>query len=659
MVAAAELEEVFRSLLVCLVIVLLMGKLAGQLCRWARQPVVIGEILVGIALGPSLLGQLPGSLDDRLFPDGVLPYLKVISQVGLVLFMFVVGLEVDMEIVRRKGRRAITISLSSIAVPFLLGMLFLGHVLYDDNSLDPLTGERIDFVPFAFFLGVSMCATAFAVLARILAERDMFKIPLGSLLIACAAVDDVMAFTLLAVSVALAEGGGSLDIVMMIAELLIFLAVLFFVVRPIIDRLVIRDFRRSGKLSADHLGILFIGLLASSFCTSLIGVHELIGAFFFGLLVPREGLPGFLHAVADRVEGVSVHLFLPVFFVVAGQGVEIDGLSGSDFYLTLLILGVAMLGKMTGGAVAARLSGVTSRQSLAVGVMMNTRGLAELVILQVARSEGVINDRVYTMLVIMAVVTTVSTGPLLRLVYPDKWLRRDIADAERRLAGKNTRVAALLPQDSADDDAVVEVALAYCRRADAPIVTLIGLTSGELDPDKTAVLMDRLRVLQQRFESGGVPAAITTRHTPDRGSGIVGIVEQEVSEVVVQSDLDAATRERLAASGADVVTTRPGLSVDRFAAGLVAPGAEPASTEIALRMALGLGVGCTITGVRRSQRRVMRNLGLGPASSSAVSVASGEGAVIRVEPGRRDRTALAELLPLGSPGLEPEIVTQR
>ena len=289
--------------------------------------------------------------------------------------MFIVGLEVDLDVVRRSGSRAVAISLTSIALPFALGFMLLGHLLYEDNSCvaveavatadgsppaeqctsaevrdkqdevaaqtatadqdgkempKPVQGQPVDFLPFAMFLGVSMCGTAFPVLARILAERNMFRIPLGLLLVACAAIDDIVAFTLLALAAALANGGGVGEVLVMVVQLAIFTAVLFLVVRPILEKLVIGPYRRAGTLTLEQLGILFIGLLLSSLVTTKIGVHELIGAFLFGIAVPRRGVGNLFHDVAHRVEGVSLQLLLPVFFVIAGQGVNIAGLSLSD-----------------------------------------------------------------------------------------------------------------------------------------------------------------------------------------------------------------------------------------------------------------------------------------------------------------------------------------
>ena len=409
MIASSAAEDRFAQLLLCITIVLVLGRLVAILFRKINQPVVIGEILVGIALGPSLLGLMPGDLDELLFPASIQPYLKIVASLGLVLFMFIVGLEVDLDVVRRSGSRAVAISLTSIALPFALGFMLLGPLLHEDNSCvaveavatadgsvppeectseevqekqqeladetadaeddgkevpKPVQGNSVDFIPFAMFLGVSMCGTAFPVLARILAERNMFRIPLGLLLVACAAIDDIVAFTLLAFAAALANGGGVGEVLLMVGQVALFAIVLFVVVRPILEKLVVGPYRRTGRLTLEHLGILFIGLLLSSLVTTMIGVHELIGAFLYGTAVPRRGAGNLFHDVAHRVEGVSLQMLLPVFFVVAGQGVDISGLSLSDVPTILLILLVACVGKIVGATGAARATGVPKRQAL-------------------------------------------------------------------------------------------------------------------------------------------------------------------------------------------------------------------------------------------------------------------------------------------------------
>lgn len=642
--AAVDTDEIFRSLLICLGIVLVLGKLAAVVCRRLGQPVVIGEILVGIALGPSLLGQLPGDLDQRLFSEGTLPFLQVVARVGMVLFMFVVGLEVDMAVVRRSGRRALAISLSSIALPFVLGFLVLSNLLYSVGAPSDADGQKTDFLPFAFFMGLAICGTAFAVLARILAERNMFKIQIGTLLIACAAIDDVVAFSLLAIGVALAEGGEITGIVLVLGLLAAFVVVLRLVVRPIMDHLVTRHYRRTKRLEPTHLGYVFIGLMLSSFTTSMLGVHELIGAFFFGFLFPRDGLPDFMTAIADRVEGVSVHLFLPVFFVVAGQGVSIDGMTMTDLGFTVIVVAVAMIGKFVGGSVASRSTGVGTRQSLAIGALMNTRGLAELVILQIARSAGVINDRVYTMFVITAIVTTVLSGPLLRLVYPDRWLQRDIADEERNASLARDRFVVVLPVEERNRESVLSTALISQKTISNTSITLVAMTTGTLDLEAMAASLAVVKDVERRFEAAGITVSVITRHTNSPESDLLDIVEGSVPHVVVHHGLPDSVVARIREVGPDVVEPDPDLQESDFTRGVFASSNDPASAEFALRLALGSGSGVRILDESRRQATARRRLGLSGPSNDPVIVGPDDSATVRVLRGQRTHSRLTDAI---------------
>lgn len=695
MIASSAAEERFAQLLLAMIAVLVLGRLVAILFRRIKQPVVIGEILVGIALGPSLLGQLPGDLDEKLFPASIQPYLKIVASIGLVLFMFIVGLEVDLDVVRRSGRRAVAISLTSIALPFALGFMLLGHMLHPDNNCvavevvatadgtvppgectsaevqdrqdaiaqqtadaehdgkevpKPVQGRSVDFLPFAMFLGVSMCGTAFPVLARILAERNMFKIPLGLLLVACAAIDDIVAFTLLAFAAAIANGGGVGEVVLMVGQVALFAAVLFLVVRPILEKLVVGPYRRTGVLTLEHLGILFIGLLASALVTTTIGVHELIGAFLFGACVPRTG--HLFHDVAGRVEGVSLQLLLPVFFVIAGQGVNIAGLSLSDVPMILLILVVACVGKIIGAYTAARATGVPKRQSWAVGTMMNTRGLTELVILQVARDANVINDHVYTMLVIMAVLTTAMAGPMLSLVYPKRWLDRDIAEAERKRANAATDRIAVVVDDAAEARPGVELAAAYGGGRDTGAVTLLQLTEGGGGLADFADHLGDLDALRAVGRQTGVGVQVISRAAADPAAETVAEVERLGVHAVVLPPTKLDLAPAIRRTGADVLVAGAA-SIDAAGVQVVggSSGDEQAALEIGARLALYHRVPLHVSGgVGRRARKALDRLGVDVREDDAgavvtVDTGADRGSVAAiVEAGDRDRLPLIESL---------------
>ncbi|MFN0026226.1 MAG: cation:proton antiporter [Acidimicrobiales bacterium] len=442
---SSPLDRVAAQAFLAIAVIVVVARLVGLGARKLGQPVVLGEILAGISLGPSVLGLFPGNLPDRLFPLDTRPYLKVAAELGLVIFMFVIGLEIDPAGVRRSGRRAVTLSLSSIAVPMVLGGLVLAPLIH--GRYGDVGGEAVAIVPFSLFMGVAMSGTAFAVLARILTERNMFRIPLGMLAIACAAIDDIIVFALLTMVVAIASSGDLGHVPVALAELAVFVIVLFGAVRPLLDRFVLSRYRRAGRLGPDVLAVLLAGALASAYVANRIGLASLIGAFLFGAAVPRRQMGALAHELSERVEGVSVVVLLPVFFVVTGLGVDIKGLGWSGLPALAAVLATACIGKFVGGGVAARLSGMSTRQSLALATLMNTRGLTELVILNIGRSAGLIDGPLFTMMVIMAILTTVAAGPVLGLVYPARLLARDIADADRRAStdGARYRVAVVLP----------------------------------------------------------------------------------------------------------------------------------------------------------------------------------------------------------------------
>lgn len=480
---------VFLDIAVIIIAARIMGKLAVRL----RQPAVVGEITAGIMLGPSLLGALPGDLTQVLFPSYVRPYLSILAQVGLIIFMFIVGLELDLNLVKGKERAAATISLASVVLPFSLG-IGLAFLLHQSHGV--VRGEDVGLLPFALFIGASMSVTAFPVLARILTDRGMHRTQTGVLTLACAAVDDVLAWSILAVVLAVVSAGSLLGLPLILLESVAFVLVMFFVVKPRL-RALVRAYKSAGRLTPDILAIVIVGFLVSAWTTEQIGIHAIFGAFVFGVIMPREDSHELFASILDKLEQVSVLLLLPVFFIATGLNVNIRGL-GLDSALELLaVLAVAISGKFLGASVAARAVGIRARRAAAVGILMNTRGLTELVILNVGLQAGVLDLQLFTILVIMALVTTVMTEPLLRLVYPDKLLARDVAEAERAALGllDAYRVIAVV-----DDD----------PRTTALVDSGVGMLGGE---DSAELVLSRLDPPVKRVEVGsglvGELAAIT------------------------------------------------------------------------------------------------------------------------------------------------------
>ena len=424
-------DQIVAVVLLDIAVIVLAARGMGILARRIGQPAVVGEIVAGLLLGPSLLGQFPGNPSLGLFPLTVRPFLNVVAQMGLVIFMFIVGLELDLTLVRGRERIASVISLSSVVLPFGLGII-LAAIIYHHH--EHVAGKVVSFWPFALFIGVSMSITAFPVLARMLTERGMQRIEIGAIALACASVDDILAWSTLAVVVAVASSSGVGQAPKLVGEAIVFVLAMFFVVKPLL-RQVAAAYHRAGRLTPNILATVVAGFLGAAFVTGWIGLHVIFGAFLFGVIMTREETAPMFREILERLEQVSVLLLLPVFFVVTGLGADVTKLGPDGVQVLLGVLLVAITGKFVGAAAAARLQGLNGRKARALGVLMNNRGLTELVILTVGVSLGVLDQSLFTILVLMAIVTTILTGPLLKLVYPSDVLEREIIEAERASLG--------------------------------------------------------------------------------------------------------------------------------------------------------------------------------------------------------------------------------
>ena len=403
-----NLHHPLTTLLIQIIAVLLMVRLFGYLFSLIGQPGVIGEIVAGIVLGPSVLGFFFPDAFHFLFPAHSLTNLELLSQVGLILFMFVIGMELDFSVLKNKINETLVISHAGILVPFFLGILS-SYWVYEEYA-----AAQTRFLPFALFIGISMSITAFPVLARIIQERNMTKTPLGTLTIASAANDDVTAWCLLAVVIAISKAGSFASALYSVGLAVVYIAVMFLVVRPFLKK-VGEVYANREAINKTFVAFILLILIISSCLTEIIGIHALFGAFMAGVVMPSN--LGFRKVMMEKVEDISLVFFLPLFFAFTGLRTEIGLINSPELWMVcLLLVTVAVVGKLGGCAIAARLVGESWKDSLTIGTLMNTRGLMELVALNIGYEMGVLPPSIFVILVIMALVTTFMTTPLLHLV---------------------------------------------------------------------------------------------------------------------------------------------------------------------------------------------------------------------------------------------------
>jgi Kef-type K+ transport system membrane component KefB len=402
--ASSSSGSAVMHVLLALAMIVLAAHLVGAVFRRLGQPQVMGEVVAGILLGPSFLGWIAPQTASRLIAGDVVPYLGVISQIGVVLYMFLVGVELDTTLLRERTQASIAISHTSMVAPFLMGSA-LALWLYPNYA-----NGGVSFTPFALFLGVAMSITAFPVLARILTDRGMQKSPTGVLALACAAAGDVTAWCLLAfvVAVTRAEPGKTLYVLILTAAYILFV---LFVARPVVLWLV-RKREREGQMTRGLFATICSALLLAAFATEWIGIHALFGAFLLGAVLPHDS--GLARDLRAKSEDLVLVLLLPVFFAFTGLRTQIGLIgSGRDWLVCVAIIAVASLGKFGGTFASARWAGVEWREAASVGVLMNTRGLMELIVLNVGLDLGVLSPRLFAMFVVMALVTTLATSPIL------------------------------------------------------------------------------------------------------------------------------------------------------------------------------------------------------------------------------------------------------
>lgn len=415
----------FSILLLQIIVVLFTVRLFSFLFKYIGQPGVIGEIVAGIVLGPSLLGYFFPEFFGFLFRPESMGNLQTVSQIGLILFMFVIGMELDFSTLKSKINETLVISHAGILVPFFLGILS-SYWIYEEYA-----AQQTDFLPFALFIGISMSITAFPVLARIIQERNLTKSPIGVLAIASAANDDVTAWCLLAVVIAIAKAGTFGSALYAVGLTILYIVVMFVIVRPFLKKIG-NVYANKEVINKSFVGIIFLILVISATLTEVIGIHALFGAFIAGVVMPANF--GFRKVMMEKVEDISLVFFLPLFFAFTGLRTQIGLINSPELFGVLaLLITVAIAGKFGGCTIASRLVGESWKNSLIIGTLMNTRGLMELVALNIGYEMGVLPPSIFVILVIMALVTTFMTTPILNLIEKLYAIKKPVISLTKKL----------------------------------------------------------------------------------------------------------------------------------------------------------------------------------------------------------------------------------
>ena len=521
-------------LLVQVGLILAVSRAMGGLFRRMRQPQVVGEMVAGIVLGPSLFGWLAPRVHKDLFPPDSVALLNTLSQFGVIFFLFLIGLELDPRLLRSRGRSAFVVSVTSIAFPFVLGAGLTVFMFAWGGTFDPAQ-QRL--LPAAVFMGAAMSVTAFPVLARILTERRLHRTELGAVAIACAAVDDVSAWVMLAFVVAIARAAGAAAATWTAMLSAVYVGAMFFLVKPFLHRLQL-VYERQGRLTQTVVAVIFLMVLASAATTEWIGIHAMFGAFLIGFIMPKG--TEFVRHLGEKLEDFTVVLLLPIFFAYAGLRTKLGLLSEPALWgQAVLVISVACLGKFGGSAVAARLTGMPWREASALGILMNTRGLVELVILTVGLQLGVISETVFTIMVMMALFTTFITTPLLQLVYPARLLlpvAEDTAEApgdafrvlipvaDPRSGGPLLRVADLLSGPGTPPPRRAIYALHLARPVEHDAYRAAADLKYAAGPDTAeARAIESLRPLLAHAESHGIPVEPISFVTRDAAADIARV----------------------------------------------------------------------------------------------------------------------------------------
>jgi Kef-type K+ transport system membrane component KefB len=623
-------DQEVQLFLADLAIIILLARLLGMAAKRLGQPPVLGEIIAGILLGPTLFH---GKITATLFPITLRPPLTALANLGVVMFMFAVGYLLDLRLIRGRGRVAASVSVSSIILPLSLGV-WLGAWLASRHHVHKV-------LPFALFVGTAMSVTAFPVLARILTDRNMHRTRIGSIALASAATDDVLAWSLLAVVIAIA-GAGSQQFRLLLAP--VYAGAMFGPVRLLLGKLA-GVYQRRGRLTPDVLAAVLVGLLLSSYATDWMGLKYIFGAFLFGVVMPREGAAAALREqILDRLEPVSVLVLLPVFFVVSGLSVNLSTVGPSGLVELCLILLVAVVGKFGGAFIGASLAGLHGRRAGVLATLMNTRGLTGIVILSVGLQLHILDQSLYSLMIVMAIVTTMMAGPLLHVIYPERFVARDTAEADRAALGTAAghRILVLIeaPGTAAP---LVDIGAALAASREHSQLILCHLAAQEHDTRleaatglggelrETARTTGNLQALADRASARGVSVVVRSRFSQDIAAELPGYVADAEPDTIVLGP-GGTSREALAANGSVQLVTvlhslpeAPGAVAARWTRGEGGAAAVLVATQLAVadRLKLvispaggrraGLAAGLTRDGIAASD---------GPPPSGAIVVAA-------------------------------------
>ncbi|XP_010260095.1 PREDICTED: cation/H(+) antiporter 20 [Nelumbo nucifera] len=496
------LNYAFPLLIVQTTLVIVISRCLAFLLKPLRQPKVIAEIVGGIILGPSVLGRNKTYL-HRIFPSWSTPILESVASIGLLFFLFLVGLELDLNSIRRSGRRALGIAAAGISLPFVSG---IGVAFVLRKTIDG--ADEVGYSQFFVFMGVALSITAFPVLARILAELKLLTTQVGETAMAAAAFNDVAAWVLLALAVALAGNGtggehkSPLVSVWVLLSGVAFVVFMVVVIRPAMRWVARRCSPEHEAVDEAYICLTLAGVMVSGFMTDLIGIHSIFGAFVFGLMIPKEG--EFAERLIERIEDFVSGLLLPLYFASSGLKTDVATIRGAQSWgLLALVISTACAGKILGTFLVAMLNKMPARESLTLGVLMNTKGLVELIVLNIGKEKKVLNEETFAILVLMALLTTFITTPIVMAIY--KPARRSSLRIPRKLQRDYS------PSGASATKGGDELRILACVHGPANVPSLINLIESTRGPKKSPLKLYIMHLVELTERSSSIVLARRAR----------------------------------------------------------------------------------------------------------------------------------------------------